>query len=57
MIYKIIVCVVYFIILYLNAFFSVRDYYKDFPHFLGVEAMQWVVIFLLWLPCLLIFRR
>lgn len=52
---KIAICLVWFLILYFIAFFSVRDYYKEFPHFLGVEDTQWLAIAILWCPILLIF--
>ena len=49
---KIAVCVIYFLVLYLIAFFSAKGYYKDFPHFLGVEDTQWQAIFVMWIPVL-----
>ena len=50
MICKIVIAIVYFLILYLIARISAKDYYKDFPHFLFVEYTQWEAIAIMYIP-------
>ena len=54
--YKIIVSVVYFVILYLIAYFSARGY-RDDDCVLGVNRSQWSALFMMWLPVLVIFGK
>ena len=54
--YFLIMAVVYFIILYLVAFFSHRGYRED-DDILWVSRSQWAAIFVIWLPILVLLTK
>jgi hypothetical protein len=51
MIYQIIIAAIYFLILYLIAFFS-NLHYRDKDDILFISKSQWSAIFVMWLPLL-----
>ena len=53
---KLIVCLVYFVILYIVAYINHRGY-EDDEDVLGISKNQWFALLELWIPILLIFRR
>ena len=48
--------VIYFVILYLIAFFSARDIRED-DAILGVNRSQWSALFVMWIPSLVAFVK
>ena len=54
MICKIVIAIVYFLILYLIARISAKDYYKDFSHFMNVEYTQWKAITIMYIPFVIV---
>lgn len=53
---KLIVCLVYFVFLYIIAFFSNLKYRED-DDILWISRSQWKGILYMWLPVLIIFTK
>ena len=53
---KIFFAVVYFLILYVIAWRGARGYRED-DAILGVNRHQWVALFIMWIPILIIFTK
>ena len=54
--YKIMLCVMYFIILYVIAWISTRDIKED-DVILGLNKSQWRALLILWIPVLTVFTK
>lgn len=53
---KLIVCLIYFVILYIIAFFS-NFRYREPDDILWVSRSQWRALLVMWLPSLIIFTK